>query len=610
MQDLFIDVLISNRIFTKRKGKDSVKIVLLILLVCSQFFIFSQNKVFAKVEFSPQSEDIVNKNFEVKLIDSIKIRAYYTNIVNNIISSGHTIVNLDSIEIRNDTCIGRIFVSKKYQIGQIFFAEEYKSILEASGIQRNRLEEKSLSQVGLTKYLNLLVNQKTNYGFPFAKAKLDSTYFIDNQLFANLVIDKGRFFVFDSIKMEGNINLGMNFVQKFLDIKPGDYYSHEKVLRSNKRIGELQYVKKIKEPFVRFINDKASLVLTCDAKPASRFDFLIGFLPSTAADGSRSLNISGDITAELNNAFNQGEFIYFMGKRLKPENLELQIKTTIPYIVGLPVGTHLDFRIFKNSIQNIDLYFDGGLQYLFGGFNNLKIYGSFRSSRLLEINTNQILTSGKLPERLDVTYSGVGLGINIRQLDYRFNPSRGYTFETNLVIGNKKILPNIQILQLSGFENSYDILKLNSLQSDLDVNFSHYSPLKDWATIKLGGSFGLRYNQQKIRENELMRIGGNKLLRGFDEESILTNFYSIATFEFRFLFDENSYLSLPFFDFGWTRVLQNGEYVYDNVMGLGMGMNFGTAAGIFNLSLAAGKTRATSFDFGRMKVHFGYVNLF
>ncbi|MBC7884182.1 MAG: BamA/TamA family outer membrane protein, partial [Saprospiraceae bacterium] len=453
-------------------------------------------------------------------------------------------------------------------------------------------------------------NHQTNIGYPFAKAKLDSVFFDDNKLYASLYIENGRYFTFDSISMEGKLNISRNFLYKFLDIKPNENYAHDKVIKASSRLNDLQYARQIKEPFVRFINDKATLVLNLDPKPASRFDFLIGVLPVRNVDGSRKWNITGDFTAELNNSFEQGEYIFLQFKRLKAENLELQVKSTLPYIVGLPVGSHLDFRIFKNASQNIDLYFDGGLQYLFGGFNNLKLYGSYRSSRLLEINTIQISSSGKLPAKLDVSYSGAGLGVSLRKLDYRFNPSKGYSLDINTIIGSKKILQNITITQLEGFENSYDTLKLKTLQADIDATLAYFRPLGNWATIKVGGSMGLRYNQQQIRENELMRIGGSKLLRGFDEESILTDLYMFGTLEFRFLFDRNSYLSIPFIDYGATRVVIDGNMVMDKVIGVGMGLNFGTSAGIFNLSFAAGKNLNNPWDFGKMKIHFGYVNLF
>jgi outer membrane protein assembly factor BamA len=454
-----------------------------------------------------------------------------------------------------------------------------------------------------------LVIHQNNNGYPFALAAFDSLRFVKEKLHISLAIDKGRLIYFDTIAMEGRLDMRSSFFHRLLDVKKGSAYSHSKVERSSLLIRDLQYVEQRSQPYIRFINDRAVLVLTLDPKPASRFDFLIGVLPQVVG-GVRKWNLIVDINAEFNNSFRRGEYTFVQFKRLKPENLELQLKSTIPYIGGLPVGTHVDFRMFKNGLQNLDLYFDGGTQYLFGGFNQLRLFGSFRSSRLLEIDKIALINAGKLPSRLDLNYSGVGMSLNLRQLDYRFNPTKGYNAEITAVVGRKTIVPNRQIIDIPEYANSYDSLKLSTLQGELNANAAYYFKIKNWATVKTEVNAGWRYNEQRILTNELMRIGGNRLLRGFDEESVFTDFYAFSTAEFRIIFDQNSYLSLPFIDYGYVNINTDEVRQIQPVLGVGMGLNFGTAAGVFNISFAAGKQGNNSLDFSRMKIHFGYVSLF
>jgi hemolysin activation/secretion protein len=113
-----------------------------------------------------------------------------------------------------------------------------------------------------------------------------------------------------------------------------------------------------------------------------------------------------------------------------------------------------------------------------------------------------------------------------------------------------------------------------------------------------------------VLENELYRIGGNRLLRGFDELSILTDYYAVLTSEFRLLLNTDSYLSFPFIDFSRMRTFVEGEPIIDNAYGIGLGLNFSTKSGIFNISFAAGSRLQNPIDFNNTKVHFGYVNLF
>ena len=43
---------------------------------------------------------------------------------------------------------------------------------------------------------------------------------------------------------------------------------------------------------------------------------------------------------------------------------------------------------------------------------------------------------------------------------------------------------------------------------------------------------------------------------------------------------------------------------------MGVGMAFETKAGIFNMSLAEGRTSELPFDFHETKIHLGYVSFF
>lgn len=567
--------------------------------------IYGQKKIYLQTNYTDRNISTTTS----KLIDSTAMYQYINDHILELKAKGHTYVTIDSTSCQKDTCKYYIFKGEKYIIGGIRLTTEQMSVIESSGARRTQLSGKNIDSTLLFNYLKSLVLHQNNNGYPFAVANFDSLKFANNALSATLTIKKGKLIYFDTIAMDGRLEMKSSFFQKLLEIKKGSFYCYEKITRSSSRIRDLQYVQQRSEPYIRFINDRAVLVLTLDPKPASRFDFLIGILPQVI-NGARKWNFILDFNAEFNNSFQRGEYSFLQFKRLKPENLELQLKSTIPFVAGLPVGSHIDFRIFKNGLQNIDLYFDGGTQYLFGGFNQIKLYGSFRSSRLLEIDKNSLATSRKLPSRLDLSYRGVGIGINIRQLDYRFNPTKGYNAEMAVVLGTKKIIPNRQIIDIPEFANSYDSLKLNTLQGELNGNVAYYFRIKNWATIKTEISTGWRYNDQQVLTNELMRIGGNKLLRGFDEESIFTDFYALSTAEFRIIFDKNSYLSLPFIDYGYVNNITNGIKEIQPVLGIGMGLNFGTAAGVFNISFAAGKQGNNPLDFSRMKIHFGYVNLF
>ena len=543
------------------------------------------------------------------ITDSIKVPVILQNHINQLNASGYIYAHIDTSYYVADSSFSHIFRGKKYYISDITLNDEQKAIIEASHIKKLPIG-KPLDSTTVYAFLKAIVQHQVNNGYPFAKVKLTDIRFHDEAVTAGLQVYKGKYITFDSIVMEGKLDMSPDFFGKLLDIRSGRHYEHDKIIKASSKLKNLPYLSMQRAPYVRFINDKASVILPLDPKPSSRFDFLIGVLPQTV-NGARKWTITGDLIAEMNNAFRSGEYIFFQFKRLQADNLELLIKNTIPYLFKLPIGSHLDFRIFKNGNKNLDTYFDGGIQWLYNGYNNIKFFGSYRASTLLEINIDQIKSSKKLPANLDFSYSGLGAGISLNNLNYKFNPTSGYSASLTTVVGRKKIIPNRQIVDIEGFANSYDTLKISTLQAEIKADIAYYTGIKNWATIKMGLQSGLLYNENPLRTNELMRIGGNRLLRGFDEESLLTDFYGFGTFEFRLIFDLNSYMSLPFVDIGYVKIQdKDGISQLKSVIGLGLGLNFGTSAGIFNLSFAAGRAAPNPLDFSRMKIHFGYVNLF
>jgi len=107
----------------------------------------------------------------------------------------------------------------------------------------------------------------------------------------------------------------------------------------------------------------------------------------------------------------------------------------------------------------------------------------------------------------------------------------------------------------------------------------------------------------------LFRIGGFKLLRGFDEASIYTNRYSVETAEYRYLLARNSWF-YGFTDFGWAAYHVNDVKFSHTYLGFGVGLSLETNTGIFSISLAEGKRNDLKLNFQQSKIHLGFISLF
>jgi outer membrane protein assembly factor BamA len=142
----------------------------------------------------------------------------------------------------------------------------------------------------------------------------------------------------------------------------------------------------------------------------------------------------------------------------------------------------------------------------------------------------------------------------------------------------------------------------------MKIKAAHYFPVGRGATFKTAFNGGW-FQSPDIFRNELFQIGGYKLLRGFDEESIFSSAYGVGTAEYRYLLGQNSFLS-AFVDYGVSTnsVLENK--VNSKFLGAGVGMAFETKGGIFNITYAAGKRDDQKFNLRQSKIHLGYVNYF
>jgi hemolysin activation/secretion protein len=114
---------------------------------------------------------------------------------------------------------------------------------------------------------------------------------------------------------------------------------------------------------------------------------------------------------------------------------------------------------------------------------------------------------------------------------------------------------------------------------------------------------------KNIFDNEAFRIGGFKTLRGFDEQSIITNAFSVQTIEFRYLIEQNSFINL-FVDQAYISQTFVNLSENDFPLGIGAGITFQTKVGIASLNYALGKARNNPLNLQNGKIHFGIISYF
>ena len=546
-------------------------------------------------------------------IDSARVRYYSDSLVNIWKTDGYLNAEVDTIISDSLKSKAIIYQGYRYEELRLDIDPKTSNLLQEAGMANVRWIGDIYSHERVRIAMDKVLVYLENNGYPFATVKMDSVKVDKGVISSKLLVDKKNLVLMDTLAITGDANVSDQFIRRYLDIKAGDPYSLKKILDTKKKITNLPYCKLKSDPIVSFVNKKAILRLELVKQQASTFDFIIGVLPSNV-NGQREFTITGEFKGDLYNELGYGERIYAKFERLKPETQELELKFNMPYLGSFPFGVDTDFGLYRGSTNFLELKSNLGLQYLFSGLNFIDASWYFNSSRLIEVDTMTLITSGKLPSQLDVNYTGGGVGVSIEDVDYRFNPGKGWRGSLNSTVGIKSIVANNTIQSISegslDFSEAYDTLELSTFQAELHAQIEYYKPVGTWATIKTSVQSAFKYNQEQLYDNELFRIGGNRLLRGFDEQSILTDLYAVATAEFRVILDQNSFLSFPFIDYGRVHSLRDGVKNWENTLGAGIGLNFATGAGIFNVSFAIGKREDIPVDFSATKIHFGYVSLF
>ena len=343
---------------------------------------------------------------------------------------------------------------------------------------------------------------------------------------------------------------------------------------------------------------------------------LWGFLPGNAI--STKSQLTADVHLNLNNALGSGENILLNWQQLQPQSPRLNLGYTHPYIFNSNFGINFSFDLLKRDSAYLQLNSILAIQYAISPRQSFKVFYQNENSFLLSggVDTNQVLYSKRLPPNIDVSSGNMGIGYHFVKTDYRLNPRKGSELDVTASAGIKKTSKNNDIINLKDpanpafdFNSLYDSVKLKTYRFRIVGVANHYFPLGKQNTLKTAVDFGLLQSPQNFM-NELFRIGGNKILRGFDEESIFANQYAVFTAEYRYLVGINSYF-FGFSDVGFTKTKYNNTEFSNSFISGGVGLAFETKFGLLNLSYALGKRNDVKFDLrNSSKIHFGYINYF
>lgn len=450
-------------------------------------------------------------------------------------------------------------------------------------------------------------------GFLFADYRLNVLGLKEDSLEAEIIFEPGLQIVLDTIEIEGNAKISEEYLQRIVGIETGDPVTPQYLQLLQQQFNNLRFVQQVAPPVLILIDSKATIRAYLNNRDASSFDVLAGLQPSSGMD--RKLALTGYVELDLVNQLTRGERLFFHLEKLRPRSQELEMSLAYPYLLDLPFGVEGEFRLMKNDTFYSDLEWKAGISLPLGKNQFVRAGVTQQATNLISIDKNRIISTKKLPAYLDLRTRGFTMGISRNRLDFELNPRRGYDVVLDASVSQRRIRENDLITRLSEIDTNFNYASLyDSLQDQtsrlaIEGSFQYFIPWDPRSTIRLALDAGALKSGDELFSNEMFRLGGYQRLRGFDEESILAQYFSILTAEYRLFIGTGSYLSM-FADYAWVKSDDVATPYEDRLLGIGIGINLETAAGIFGLRIAVGSQRNNPINLDNTRVHLGYVNRF
>lgn len=561
-------------------------VILAIFLLCfliSPFTLFSHTLL--EIYITTKKNPSILKD-EKSIKDTSEVAAYLNNYIKKIAKEGKNDVSIDSIIYRNERVLAYIYISSKLTLASVDIVEEQKVWLRDAGINLKKFIGKPVTQKLLDRLLQSFVVYNENNGYPFASAKFINIEINGDSLYTKLDLNRGEHIVIDTLILKGDARLRPKFIQHHLFFKKGMPYSEEYVNAIDNNIESLGFTSLYQPSAIEFLSNSARLYTYIGNRKINTAQGILAF----GNDDNGKFQLQGEVQLQLHNLFKGGEKFALNWQSPGNSSQILHIHASVPYLIFGMLGVAASFDIDKRDSLYINTGGQVGLNTRIGNIGKASLYISMHR------NSN---TSG-IEKNTKVNLTKYGINYEYTKYDNYLVPRKGLNLTLDISAGTRKVAGSTSTSSKNG----------GSIEALLHA--SYLQPLSNLIGLQLkiqGKAKELFSNSEKLFLSELYTIGGTYTLRGFNERSIFASSYVIATIEPRLYYGSNSYL-LAFFDYA----IAQSKYISSNntnqLFSFGIGTQFETRAGIFNITYALGKDFDNSISFRDSKIHLGYKAVF
>ena len=530
----------------------------------------------------------LNKSLAIKSIqDSVSVKRIINNFTDELIEDGYLTSTIDSIYSDTNRVLVCLTAGIQFKWLELNCESIPEEIMRNVKLNPTKFESDIFNINELNVLKKKIINWCDNNSFPFAAVYLDSIEVENGNISAKLILDGLDYYSIDSVHVKGDINIETSFIERFVGISSGDGYSEKRVNEANRLLNEISFIELLRPIEVEFYDNDADIFIYLKKRKANRFSGLLGVLPNNKSSGK--LMLTGEVDFYLINSFGKGESLGMKWQKLESSSQNLIINADFPFLFNSPVGIMYNFTLQKKDSTYLNIRNKIAVKLALQGNNSVNVY--------FERRTSSIISDAGINSLAGIKSDIAGAGFNYKRVNNILNPRNGYFIESNIGLGLRKSENNLS--DITSEEKSF---------YELESFSGVYFPLKGKLIMHLANRV-LWKGKNKLYNNEMQFIGGNNSIRGFDEASIPVSFYSSATIELRYLYEQNSNVFV-FFDGAYYERNSVEEFVNDYPFGVGLGTNFETKAGIFSLSYGVGKQFDNPISFSNAKIHFGFKNLF
>lgn len=520
-------------------------------------------------------------------------------------AEGYAEFTLDSFKIEGKELELWFYTGSRYFLDSVALGNVNESAVIKAGLDFDQAKVRPLDRAGLETSLQACLDWYQDRGYPFARFDSLRMGFDSHgdSILARVgySFDPGNFIQIDTVIFDGDVREKPYFMRALIGLQPGDMFDQSTLDGIPKALNNTIYFQQAKVKKVTFSEEnKATVTVGVERRKAGKFDILVGILPPR--DNTAKLQFTGLADIQLvSPIFKAGEILQFRFDKLVGSSQKLHLNYMHPYLFATPVRLQMDFDLLKQDTTFLTRYFKFSGYYAFSQTLSVKAWTRTRTSTLIS-TTRWENDSLARPPVLDAKDRTFGLGLLFENVDYKFNPTRGWIIRADFGLGRKRIVENPRL-----HDNLYKDLLMELPRREAEFELWWYHRFSKRWVIALGER-AYWLDQKQYFQNDLLQVGGSRSIRGFNENEFFTNFYSLSTAELRFLLERNSYL----FVFGDYAYLENATATRKVVhpTGFGLGMTYETKAGMVSLTYAAGRVEGQTFAPSRGRIHVGLINQF